>query len=168
MMQNNAQSTVGIEFSTRALDFEKSLIKAQIWDTAGQDRFTTMSRAYYKDALGAALIYDISKRESFDNLKEKWIPQLREFGHANMRMILGELFYHVVIIARLRTTSTYSCRYWFVAVGNKLDLSAQRTTSLEEALSLANELNLDYIETSAMTGAGVEPMFRRLILSIAR
>lgn len=141
----DSQSTVGMEFSTRAIEFEKSLIKAQLWDTAGQERFESMTKAYYRDAVGAALIFDVCNRQSFDSLRNVWLRQVSEFGHESMRLIL---------------------------VGNKLDLIGVgdhiREVQVSEALELARELNIDYIETSALSGQGVETMFRRLVLSVAK
>eukprot|EP01033_Poteriospumella_lacustris_P013606 gene13604-9742_t len=141
----DSQSTLGMEFSTRTIEFEKSLIKAQLWDTAGQERYESMTKAYYRDAVGAALIYDISNRQSFLNLRNIWLPQVTEYGHDGMRLIL---------------------------VGNKLDLiddgEHTREVAVSEALEFARELNIDYIETSALNGQGVEVMFRRLVLSVAK
>ncbi len=79
-----------MEFATKAIEFEKSVIKAQIWDTAGQERFESMTKAYYRDALGAALVYDITNRQSFLNLRHTWLKQLREYGHESIRLILGK------------------------------------------------------------------------------
>ena len=78
-----------MEFSTRELFFEKSLIKAQVWDTAGMERFESMSRAYYRDAVGALLVYDVTNPQSFEKLKSYWLPQLREYGHEKMSVVLG-------------------------------------------------------------------------------
>jgi Ras-related protein Rab-11A len=88
-VQKDSQSTLGMEFSTRAIEFEKSLIKAQLWDTAGQERYESMTKAYYRDAVGAALIFDICNRQSFLNLRNIWVPQVTDYGHESMRLILG-------------------------------------------------------------------------------
>jgi len=80
-----------MEFSTRIIEFEKCNVKAQLWDTAGQERFESMTKIYYRDAVGAALVYDISNRQSFDDLKQIWLPQLREYGHESMKIVLGKL-----------------------------------------------------------------------------
>lgn len=88
--QKDSQSTLGMEFSTRAIEFEKSLIKAQLWDTAGQERYESMTKAYYRDAVGAALIFDICNRQSFLNLRNIWVPQVTDYGHESMRLILGK------------------------------------------------------------------------------
>lgn len=141
----DSQSTIGMEFSTRTIEFEKCNIKAQLWDTAGQERFESMTKVYYRDAVGAALVFDISNRQSFDDLKRIWLPQLREYGHESMKVIL---------------------------VGNKADLvasgAAERQVSQEDAIEFASFENFDYVETSALTGEGVEPMFRRLVLASAK
>lgn len=90
--QHDSQSTVGMEFSTRSIEFEKCTVKAQLWDTAGQERFESMTKVYYRDAVGAALIYDISSKQSFEDLKQVWLKQLREYGHESMYLILGMLY----------------------------------------------------------------------------
>lgn len=79
-----------MEFSTKTIEFEKCSIKAQIWDTAGQERFENMTKIYFRDAVGAALVYDICRRDSFNNLKTTWLTQIREHAHADIPMILGE------------------------------------------------------------------------------
>eukprot|EP01039_Chlorochromonas_danica_P008080 gene8080-8911_t len=95
--------------------------------------------------VGAALVFDICRKESFDNLKTRWMTQIREHGHEGMRLIL---------------------------VGNKVDLvqdcPEKREVSLDEAMTFAEDEKMDYIETSALTGHCVETMFRRLILSTAK
>jgi Rab family, other len=141
----DSQSTVGMEFSTRSIEFEKCMIKAQLWDTAGQERFESMTKAYYRNALGAVLVYDICNKESFFHLKSIWMNQLKEFGHENMKLIL---------------------------VGNKYDLierdAKAREITIEEAISFARDWNMDFVETSALSGYRVEAMFRRLIFSVAK
>lgn len=87
---SDSSATVGMEFSTRDIPFERSIIKAQIWDTAGQERFESMTKVYYRDALGALLIYDATNRASFENLKSIWLKQLKEFGHENINLVLGK------------------------------------------------------------------------------
>lgn len=80
-----------MEFSTREIIFERSVIKAQIWDTAGQERFENMTKAYYKDAVGAILVYDIGSRQSFENLQNIWLRRLKSFGHEKLVVILGKV-----------------------------------------------------------------------------
>lgn len=78
-----------MEFAVRTLEFEKCLIKSQIWDTAGQERFEGMSEVYYRDAVGAILVYDICNKESLEDLKTTWLPQVRQYGQSNVLLMLG-------------------------------------------------------------------------------
>ena len=86
-----------MEFSTKAIPFEKCTIKAQVWDTAGQERYESMTKAYFRDALGAILVYDICNSDSFLHLKSIWLEQVKSFGHKNIKMILGSLWFLLVI-----------------------------------------------------------------------
>lgn len=138
-------TTVGMEYSTKQLPFQKCNLNAQIWDLAGQERANKMSAHYYKDAVGAILVYDITNRASFENLRAVWMKQLREFGHPNMSLVL---------------------------VGNKADCidsdGTGRAVKQQEGVDLAKEFNmLGFVETSAfVAGAGVEGAFRRLIYGV--
>jgi GTPase SAR1 family protein len=82
-----------MEFSTRSIEFEKCIIRAQLWDTAGQERFESMTRAYFRDAVGAALIYDITDKQSFINAKGRWLTHLKNHGHESMKIVLGKQLY---------------------------------------------------------------------------
>lgn len=86
----DSTATVGLEFATREIPFERCVIKAQIWDTAGQERFESMTKVYYRDALGALLVYDATNRTSFENLKNVWLKQLKDYGHESIGMVLGK------------------------------------------------------------------------------
>ena len=105
-----SKSTIGVEFATKTITTENGhVIRAQIWDTAGQDRYRAIASSYYKGALGALLVYDITKHSSFANV-EKWIAELRQNGAENMTLML---------------------------VGNKLDLAKQREVGTESASQYA-------------------------------
>lgn len=80
---------MGIEFSTKVIEFEKSLIQTHIWDTAGQERLQGMTKAYFKNTAGAILVYDVCNRKSFENLQTVWLKQLREQGYTDVRLMLG-------------------------------------------------------------------------------
>ncbi|CAN1282578.1 Ras-related protein Rab11C [Linum perenne] len=67
-----SKSTIGVEFATRTLQVEGKTVKAQIWDTAGQERYRAITSAYYRGAVGALLVYDITKRQTFDNV-QRWL-----------------------------------------------------------------------------------------------
>ena len=73
----DAKSTIGVEFAAKTIETEGKRIKAQIWDTAGQERYRAITNAYYRGALGALLVYDITNHSSFESC-EKWLKELRE------------------------------------------------------------------------------------------
>ena len=63
-----SKTTIGVEFATKVVEIEGEPIKVQIWDTAGQERYRSMASAYYRGAVGALLVYDITRASSFENL----------------------------------------------------------------------------------------------------
>jgi len=135
------KSTIGVEFATRIVPMDDGkLIKAQIWDTAGQERYRAITNAYYRGALGALLVYDISKQSSFENIP-RWLRELRD--HANRDIVL-------------------------VLTGNKRDLADKgaRQVTEEQARHMAADFDVSRIETSAMAGYNVEAAFLLLIRKI--
>ncbi|RQM28791.1 hypothetical protein B5M09_008208 [Aphanomyces astaci] len=77
-----SKSTIGVEFATKSIQAEGKTIKAQIWDTAGQERYRAITSAYYRGAVGALLVYDITKHPTFENV-ERWLKELRDHADAN-------------------------------------------------------------------------------------
>lgn len=71
----NSKSTIGVEFQTQKINISGKEIKAQIWDTAGQERFRAVTSAYYRGAVGALLVYDISRRQTFESVG-RWLNEL--------------------------------------------------------------------------------------------
>ncbi|CAD5221646.1 unnamed protein product [Bursaphelenchus xylophilus] len=140
-MNNNFISTVGIDYRNKLVEVDKFKVKLQIWDTAGQERFRSITSSYYRDADALLLVYDITNRSSFDNIRN-WLTQVQEYAKETVQMTL---------------------------VGNKVDLTSQRKVKYEEAKQLANAYNIPYIETSAKTGQNVKETFdslaRRLIVA---
>ncbi|CAD5215700.1 unnamed protein product [Bursaphelenchus okinawaensis] len=140
-MNNNFISTVGIDYRNKLVEVDKYKVKLQIWDTAGQERFRSITSSYYRDADALLLVYDITNRGSFDNIRN-WLTQVKEFAKETVQMTL---------------------------VGNKVDLSSQRKVKYDEAKQLAKAYNIPYVETSAKTGQNVKETFdslaRRLIIA---
>ncbi|XWS50818.1 hypothetical protein CRYUN_Cryun12cG0121700 [Craigia yunnanensis] len=134
----DSKPTIGVEFAYRNVKIGDKIIKAQIWDTAGQERFRAITSSYYRGAAGALVVYDITRRTTFRNVK-KWIDELREFGNLDM----------VVVLA-----------------GNKSDLSESREVSLEEGRNLAETEGLFFMETSALQNLNVEEAFLKMITKI--
>jgi len=136
------KSTIGVEFATRISQMDDGKkIKAQIWDTAGQERYRAITNAYYRGALGALLVYDVTSFASFENIP-RWLKELRD--HANRDIAL-------------------------VLIGNKVDMLEKGTTrevSEEAAKRLAEEYDLPWLETSAKTGDNVDESFSKVIKTI--
>mmetsp|Transcript_129271 Transcript_129271/g.335188 ORF Transcript_129271/g.335188 Transcript_129271/m.335188 type:complete len:213 (-) Transcript_129271:525-1163(-) len=122
--------TIGVEFGARLVTIEDKQIKLQIWDTAGQESFRSITRSYYRGASGALLVYDISRRDTFSHLT-RWLEEARQNANANMAIML---------------------------IGNKADLE-RREVSFEEGANFARDNNLIFRETSAKTAQNVEEAF---------
>lgn len=134
----DSKSTIGVEFQTRTISIKSKVVKAQIWDTAGQERYRAVTSAYYRGALGAMLVYDITKRVTFDHVA-RWVEELR--AHADNSIVI-------------------------MLIGNKGDLTDQRAVPAEDAVEFADEQGLFFFETSALTGDNVERAFSRLLEEI--
>jgi len=130
-----SSTTIGVEFSTRTVEVQGKKLKAQVWDTAGQERFRAITNAFYRGAVGALLVYDITKHESYMNV-EKWLKELREHGDSKMVHML---------------------------VGNKSDLKHLRAVPTEEAAKFANDNNLSFIEASALDSNNVDEAFENVL-----
>ncbi|KAL9250527.1 Ras-related protein [Drosera capensis] len=135
-----SKSTIGVEFATRTLQVEGRTIKAQIWDTAGQERYRAITSAYYRGALGALLVYDVTKPTTFDNVS-RWLKELRDHADANIVIML---------------------------IGNKTDLKHLRAVATEDAQSYAEKEGLSFIETSALEATNVEEAFQNILSEIYR
>lgn len=85
--KQDSKCTVGVEFGTKSFEIEDDKIKAQIWDTAGQERYKSITKAYYKGAKGAIVLYDITRKTSFESA-ESWISSLRTFGDPDINILL--------------------------------------------------------------------------------
>jgi Ras-related protein Rab-2A len=120
--------TIGVEFGARMITIDNKQIKLQIWDTAGQESFRSITRSYYRGAAGALLVYDITRRETFNHLTS-WLDDARQHSNSNMTIML---------------------------IGNKSDLEHRRAVSSEEGQQFAQEHGLVFLDTSAKTAANVE------------
>jgi len=135
-----SKTTIGVEFATKTVEIDGKIIKSQIWDTAGQERYRAITSAYYRGAVGALLVYDISNHQTFENV-ERWLKELRDHADEDIVVML---------------------------VGNKSDLRHLRTVSTEEALAFAEEHDLAFIETSALDAGGVDTAFMNILGEIYR
>eukprot|EP00766_Chilomastix_caulleryi_P005557 gnl/Chilomastix_caulleri/711.p1 GENE.gnl/Chilomastix_caulleri/711~~gnl/Chilomastix_caulleri/711.p1 ORF type:complete len:224 (+),score=61.81 gnl/Chilomastix_caulleri/711:51-722(+) len=134
----DSKSTIGVEFATRTVSVGDKTIKAQIWDTAGQERYRAITNAYYRGALGALLVYDITKAATFQNCS-RWLSELREYADASTVVVL---------------------------VGNKCDLSHLRAVDRSDATAFAKKHRLTLMEASALDGTCVDKAFTMVLAEI--
>ena len=134
----DSKTTIGVEFATRSLSIQGKTIKAQIWDTAGQERYRAITSAYYRGAVGALLVYDITKKNTFESV-ERWLNELKD--HADSKIVV-------------------------MLVGNKCDLKDERRVTVEEAKEAAHKFNLSFLETSALEATNVDESFKRVLEEI--
>ncbi|KPP67913.1 ras-related protein Rab-25-like [Scleropages formosus] len=132
---HDSRTTIGVEFSTRTVQLGTLTIKAQIWDTAVLNVHDTL---YYRGAVGALLVYDISKHLTYESV-ERWLKEL--YDHADP---------HIVVML----------------VGNKTDLETLRTVPTEEAKDFAEKNGLLFMETSALESTNVESAFHDVLEAI--
>ncbi|XP_065870093.1 ras-related protein RABA4c [Euphorbia lathyris] len=136
----DSKATIGVEFQTKSLIIDQKTVKAQIWDTAGQERYRAVTSAYYRGAVGAMLVYDISKCQSFDHIT-KWLEELRDHADNNIVVML---------------------------IGNKSDLGTLRAVPVEDAKEFAQKENLFFMETSALESTNVESAFISILTEVYR
>uniref|UniRef100_A0A915HF74 Ras-related protein Rab-25 n=1 Tax=Romanomermis culicivorax TaxID=13658 RepID=A0A915HF74_ROMCU len=135
---HGSKSTIGVEFAARTCQVDTCRLKAQIWDTAGQERYRAITYVYYRGALGALIVFDITKRDTFDNVTI-WLQELKNHAEPNIVMML---------------------------VGNKSDLKSSRAVSTEEAQEFATQNEMLYLETSALNSSNVEQTFKNICVEI--
>ena len=120
--------TIGVDFKIKTLIQNSELIKLQIWDTAGQERFKAITSAYYRGAHGVIVVFDVSNKESFKNV-ESWLADIQEYKTKKVACLL---------------------------VGNKADLGDEREVTFETAKNFADQMGMQYMETSAKTDYNVQ------------
>jgi Ras-related protein Rab-11A len=133
-----SKATIGVEFQTRTIVVDHKTIKAQIWDTAGQERYRAVTSAYYRGAVGAMLVYDITKQQSFEHV-QRWLEELRAHADSNIVIML---------------------------IGNKSDLGNLRQVDTDTAREYAEKEGLSFLETSAMESTNVETAFFTVLSEI--
>ena len=131
----DSKATVGVEFGSKQFTIDGHVIKVQIWDTAGQERYRAITSAYYKGAKGAFVVYDITRKNSFESI-EKWVNELKNVSDKNITILL---------------------------IGNKSDLEDQRQVTKEQGEEKAGKLEVAFMETSALSGDNLEKAFELMI-----
>ena len=135
-------ATVGLDFFTKDETIDNKIIRIKIWDTAGQERYKAITKCFFQRAQGIIIVFDVTNKRSFDDLK-MWIDSI------NSQSKLTEDLENMPIII----------------IGNKIDLP-KRVIDKETALDFAKEQNLDYYETSAKTGEGIDNAIKELVKKV--
>ena len=130
-------NSIGVDFTMKKKEIDGKVIKVQIWDTAGHERFRSITYSYYRGANAIIIVFDLSDKKSFINITE-WLKQIGKHAKENVFMFL---------------------------VGNKSDLVDERKVTYEEAKQYADEHELPYIETSAKEGININELFDSSIKS---
>ena len=134
--QETHMATIGLDYRLKSMKLKNGkTVKIQIWDTAGQDRFRSITKNYYKGSHGIILIYDITNPITFENITH-WVSQVREEASKNVVIYL---------------------------IGNKIDLEEERKVSTEEGEKLAEKLGLPFNETSAFDGTNINETFDDIV-----
>ena len=134
------QATIGVDFGGRSIANNSKIYRIQIWDTAGQENFRSITRAYYKNSVCALVVYDITSRESFEHV-QNWIQDIKDQSPKTVLIVL---------------------------VGNKVDLEENRVVSYDEGSEFAVKNGLIFEETSAKSGQGIEEVFLKSAKEIAK
>eukprot|EP01031_Cornospumella_fuschlensis_P030365 gene30364-36689_t len=138
LVKNSSMPTIGIDFKMKSIMLDGKKLKVQVWDTAGQERFRTITTSYYRNSQGILLVYDITDRNTFNNIRN-WVAQINLHADVNINKIL---------------------------IGNKCDLIKQRSVTYEEGEALAREYNISFFETSAVNDINVDEAFMRIIKDV--
>ena len=132
-------ATIGLDYRLKTMILENhKIVKVQLWDTAGQDKFRAITRNYYKGARGIILIYDVTNIKSYENIK-KWINEIKEEISEKVSIVL---------------------------IANKIDNEPERKISREQGEKLAKDNDVTFFETSAKTGEGVNESVFYLVQKI--
>lgn len=135
----DTKTTIGVDFKVKRINLLNKNVLVKIWDSAGQERFKTVTRQYYKNAEGVMLIYDVTSQKSFSMIEE-WFKSIIENKRKDAQVIL---------------------------IGNKKDM-VNRVISAEQGESLAKKFEIKYYETSALSGENVDQVFEELAENILK
>lgn len=137
------EATIVVEFASKTVYHDNKKYRLQIWDTAGQDAFKVITRNYYRKSIGCIIVFDVTNRKSFDNVR-LWFSELKDMSEP------------------------YRDNQCIALVGNKIDKNQkERAVSYLEAKETADDLNIMYFEASAKTGENVNDIFDQMVHDIS-
>eukprot|EP01022_Parablepharisma_sp_SALTPOND_P012851 TRINITY_DN1668_c0_g1_i7.p2 TRINITY_DN1668_c0_g1~~TRINITY_DN1668_c0_g1_i7.p2 ORF type:complete len:237 (-),score=31.23 TRINITY_DN1668_c0_g1_i7:1226-1849(-) len=132
--------TVGATYSSKYAEFPnlQTAVKFNLWDTAGEEKFRSLGRIYYQDALAAVLVFDMTDKDSYENT-QRWMEEIRQHRGDEIVIIL---------------------------VGNKTDLLEAQKVSIEQATEYANKEGIHFLNCSAKDGVGINPIFEKIAIEL--
>nr|XP_002128785.1 ras-related protein RABA2a-like [Ciona intestinalis] len=134
----NSRQTIGVEFATKTIKVESRSICAQLWDTAGEERYRALASAYYRGAVGVLLVYDVTNMKSYQNIAH-WLSEIKAYTLPTCQVLM---------------------------VGNKIDLKGVRKITEPQAKTFASSNGMKYVETSALECTNVADSFTTLVHGI--
>lgn len=134
----NLQPSIGVEFIAKNIEIENTKFRLQIWDTAGQESFLSMTKVYYKNSCCAFIVYDITEKKSFDHV-EFWLNELKNEAPESILYVL---------------------------IGNKSDLYEKRVISFEQGSDYAKKHKMIFFETSARNKIDIDNIFKETVKRI--
>jgi small GTP-binding protein len=135
----DSQPTLGVEFLTKVVQAGNQRVQLQLWDTAGQELFRSVTTGYYRGSAGAVVMFDLTSQDSFDNV-DRWLQDVRDVARSDVVALL---------------------------VGNKSDLDNRNVTT-QEAESYAKAHSMQYFETSAKSGTNVSKAIEAVVATIQK
>eukprot|EP00771_Trimastix_marina_P001145 gnl/Trimastix_PCT/2194.p1 GENE.gnl/Trimastix_PCT/2194~~gnl/Trimastix_PCT/2194.p1 ORF type:complete len:236 (+),score=25.32 gnl/Trimastix_PCT/2194:100-708(+) len=133
-------NTIGVDFKIKTINIDGKRVKLQIWDTAGQERFRTITSSYYRGADGIFVVYDVTKRDTFDNVS-LWLREIKRYSVPDVERLL---------------------------IGNKCDLEDRRAVPFATGHEYARSIGVPFMETSAKASIDVERAFFEIARTLMR
>ena len=135
----------GANFAIKRIKFEEynQNIKFEIWDTAGMEKYRSLAKIYFKDAAACIFIYDITRKETFNELKQFWVNEIKNSVSSDMSKII-----------------IFNFNIVYAIVGNKSDDYENELVNDTEAKELAKKINAIFQRVSAKKGKGIDELFR--------
>lgn len=138
--ENQYQSTIGVDCEKKTIKHDDDVVNLTIWDTAGTEKYSSIAQAYYKKAIGAIIVYDVTNANSFENIRS-WLSEIDHYGDEDFKKLL---------------------------VGNKSDLKDERKVSFEQGKKFSEDIGMQFLEVSAKSDFGISKTFEMMVGEIKR
>jgi len=140
VFEHGTKATIGVDCAWRTIEKDGHVVKMQMWDTSGSERFRAITASYYRGSHCALLVYDVTDRHSFECIPGTWLRDLTKNGTCDSAVLM--------------------------LVANKCDSEGERVVSTEEGRALAERHGIGYVETSALSSDGVQEAFHSALEAV--